>query len=54
MRYPILKKFLEDPSCVDNGNYGMDWKTKKRYKDRWEYINDMFPDLKVLYFKESD
>ena len=54
MNFPILKKFLEDPSCVDNGNFGGFWKNKRDYERRWEYISETYKTFNVHYFKESE
>lgn len=54
MNYPTLKKFLDDPSYVDNENYGTRWADKRRYDTRWEYMQKLFKEFPITYFKESD
>ena len=54
MNFPTLKKFLDDPSYVDNQNYGTKWAEKRRYDDRWELIQKLFKEFPINYFKESN
>ena len=54
MKFPTLKEFIKDPSCVDNGNFGDFWKNRREYDKRWEYVSKVFKTFDIHYFKEND
>lgn len=54
MKFPILKKFLDNPSYIDNQNYGKQWSERREYERRWSYIKTIFKSFPITYFYESE
>lgn len=54
MKLPTLKKFLDNPSYLDGKKYGKFWKEKQDYETRWKYYKDIFKNLELTYFLESN
>ena len=54
MAYPVLFRFLENPSYLDHKQLGLFWMKKMNYRARWEEYRRTYNTFKTRYFIEDE
>ena len=54
MAFPILFRFLENPSYLDRKQLGYHWMQKFNYKDRWEQFKKQYNTFKAEYYIDEN
>ena len=54
MALPILFRFLQNPSYLDNKQLGYFWKQKYNFDDRWAQFKKLYNTLHVEHFIEKE